>query len=76
LVEQREHARIHDGVKDLQPFTARLEYAPVCEPLELIRDSLGFHPNGRGQIANAQLASAGQGMQHSKTGGVRQEFEC
>jgi hypothetical protein len=71
LVEQREHARIDDGVIDLQPFTPRFEDAPVCEPPELIRDSLGFHPNGRSQIANAQLAGATQGMQDSKTGGVR-----
>jgi hypothetical protein len=60
LVQQRSDAQIDQLVVDVVPLTARGEDPKVRESLELVRDGLGFHPEGFGQVAHAQFLGPDQ----------------
>jgi hypothetical protein len=49
---------INNAIVHLVAVTACSENASVCQPLKLVRDSLGFHPDSLSEFCDAQFTGA------------------
>src|SRR4051812_17862530 len=74
LVEQGGDAGVDDAVPDAEPVAAAGEDAAVRQPLELVRDRLGLHLDGGGEVADARLARPCQGVEEPEAGVIRQDL--
>jgi hypothetical protein len=60
---------------DVVSLATRSEDPKIRESLQLVRDRLGFHPQGLGQIADTQFIGSDQGVKDSQASVVGKDFE-
>jgi hypothetical protein len=75
LIEQANHAWVHDPVNNAGPSPARAKNAAIHQALKLVGDGLRFHGNRHREITDGQLARPYQGMDEAQAGIVGEHLE-
>ncbi len=66
-MQQGENAGVKNRIVNLKAVPPRFHDAASSQPLELIGDGLGLHPQFIRDLTDAKLTRAGEGMQHPQT---------